>query len=136
MKIFLLIGMFSLCFIKESGAVPGDSNDCEKTYTNLITLHRLNHHLSQKISALTKNRKKATESKNQANVDKHTAAINKIHKQQIDLTNKVHSDHFNKSCLSGEDVDAKFLAYKNDKPSQERLKERLQKVEVEVATKR
>lgn len=135
MKIFLLIGMFSLCFIKESGAVPGDSNDCEKTYTSLIGLHILDHHLSQKISTLAKNRKKAIESKNEAAVAKHTAAINKIHKQQRDLTNKVHSDHVDKSCLSGKDFDAKFLAYKKDQPSQERLKAKLQKVAVAIKKK-
>ena len=135
MKIFLLIGMFSLCFIKESGAVPGSSNDCEKTYTSLIALDLSKLNSSQKVTTLNDQLRNAKKLNNQADVAKHTAAIKSIKETQRVLNNNVHSTEIDISCLSGPDFTAKLEAYKNDKPSQERLKVKLQQVLVASKSK-
>ena len=127
MKIFLLIGMFSLCFIKVSGMPQVAGDDCEKTYTSLIVLSKANKVLSKSTAVLTKQLKKAKELDNREDVVTLTAQINKIYQQQIDLTNEVYSKHVNTPCLR-ELFDSKFTEYTQNQSSQKRLKKILTKI--------
>ena len=129
MKNFLLIGIFSLCFIKESTAAEVNSNDCEKTYSSLILLNQSAAKANRRIKYLNKEIKKAEKSNKKAAVEKYKAEITQINKFETQLTNSVNSGNIDTSCLLTKDFNAKFAAYKKNNHSQKRLKKVINQLE-------
>jgi hypothetical protein len=128
MKNFLLIGIFSLCLIKESTAAEVNSSDCEKTYSSLILLNQSVAKANRRIKYLNKEIRKAEKSKKKTNVEKYKAEIAQINKFETQLTDSVNSEHIDTSCLLNKDFNSKFEAFKKSNNSQKRLKKVVNKL--------